>query len=312
MTDYPNNFLKGVFPAFLETLKNHSMAVLTLENDHDSCSLESTISAIENKPDVFSVGLVLEGEIRVQINLQEFVVKQNDMIIALPDAKKHILNSGNSKATVKLVGLLTDSALLVTISDKFVSHFQNYFTTSFKPIWNLKEQEAIHLRQVMDQLHYYTQLPKDKPFGQELLNTALQVFLYEIAALASTYAEPLQIQSSRKKRLFLNFYVLVKRHFKHERRVSFYADKLFVTPKYLSEVTKEISGNTAGYIIDSFVIAESKDLLDSGTLSIAQIATELQFSDQSFFGKYFKRHTGLSPKKYREIPLNEKIIRNLS
>ncbi len=84
-----------------------------------------------------------------------------------------------------------------------------------------------------------------------------------------------------------------------ERSVTFYADKLFVTPKHLSAVLKEISEKTAGEWIDLRVILEAKLLLRSTGLNIQEISTKLNFANQSFFGKYFKHLTGMSPRDYR-------------
>ena len=99
--------------------------------------------------------------------------------------------------------------------------------------------------------------------------------------------------------MFERFIRAVSESYKEERSVSYYADKMFLTAKHLSTVVKEISGKTAGEWIDSFVILESKALLKSSELSIQEIADELHFANQSFFGKYFKHHTGMSPKEYR-------------
>ena len=86
---------------------------------------------------------------------------------------------------------------------------------------------------------------------------------------------------------------------KKSESVSYYADKMFLTAKHLSTVVKEISGKTAGEWIDSLVVLEAKALLKSSEMSIQEIADELHFANQSFFGKYFKHHTGMSPKEYR-------------
>ena len=83
------------------------------------------------------------------------------------------------------------------------------------------------------------------------------------------------------------------------RSVSFYSNKMFLTAKHLSTVVKEVSGKTASEWIDSLVILEAKALLKSSELSIQEIADELHFANQSFFGKYFKHHTGMAPKEYR-------------
>lgn len=80
----------------------------------------------------------------------------------------------------------------------------------------------------------------------------------------------------------------------------FMQDKLCVTAKYLSLISKEVSGQPAGNWIDEYVILEAKTLLKSSQMSIQEIADSLNFANQSFFGKYFKHHTGISPKEYRK------------
>ena len=94
---------------------------------------------------------------------------------------------------------------------------------------------------------------------------------------------------------------VVMENYKQERSVSFYADKLCVTAKYLSLVVKNVSGKSAGDWIDEYVILEAKALLKSSNMTIQEIADVLNFANQSFFGKYFKHHTGVSPKEYRKI-----------
>ena len=105
---------------------------------------------------------------------------------------------------------------------------------------------------------------------------------------------------SRKDEIFRQFVSEVELHFKQERSVSFYADKLFVTPKYLSTVIHEVSGRYATDFITAFVINECKALLHSEHISIKEVCNEMNFPNQSFFAKYFKQHTGMTPKEYKQ------------
>jgi YesN/AraC family two-component response regulator len=73
-----------------------------------------------------------------------------------------------------------------------------------------------------------------------------------------------------------------------------------VTPKYLSQTVKEVSGKTAGEFIDEMVMMEAKVLLSDLSLSVAQVSEELFFSDQFFFSKFFKNHAGITPSAYRK------------
>ncbi len=104
---------------------------------------------------------------------------------------------------------------------------------------------------------------------------------------------------NRKEELFRNFVQLVHRHCATERDVSFYARKLNITPRYLSSVAQAVSGKTPKEFIDNHVIVEIKILLKNTNLNIQEISNRMKFADQSFFGRYFKKHTGVSPLQYR-------------
>ena len=95
------------------------------------------------------------------------------------------------------------------------------------------------------------------------------------------------------------FMRLVKDNFRSERQLQFYADKLCITPRYLSRVVKECTGSSAADWIERYVVLEARALLKSTSMTIQQISDELNFPSQTFFGKYFKRRVGMSPKLYR-------------
>ncbi|MBD5280683.1 MAG: AraC family transcriptional regulator [Bacteroides sp.] len=110
------------------------------------------------------------------------------------------------------------------------------------------------------------------------------------------YAESYPKSNNRIPDQFIN---LVQQNFKTERFLEFYASKLEITPKHLSRTLKSITGYTAVEWIERYVILEAKVLLKSTNMNIQQIADELNFPSQSFFGKYFKKIVGLSPKEFR-------------
>jgi AraC-like DNA-binding protein len=109
-----------------------------------------------------------------------------------------------------------------------------------------------------------------------------------------------EVQQSKQSILLERFMKLVQENFREQRDIGFYADKLCLTPKYLSKILKDNSGSSASEWIDNHVVLEAKALLKSTNMTIQQISEELNFPSQSFFGKYFKRVVGVSPKEYRE------------
>jgi YesN/AraC family two-component response regulator len=124
--------------------------------------------------------------------------------------------------------------------------------------------------------------------------------MFELAALYRKYNVSKNPNVSRKEELTLRFVQMVSAHFREQRSVQFYADQLFVTAKYLSVAVKEVTSKSSGAVIDEAVVSEAKILLSNPSSTIAEIAEALNFSDQSFFGKYFKKHSGYSPSEYRQ------------
>ena len=108
-----------------------------------------------------------------------------------------------------------------------------------------------------------------------------------------------QSPSVKAKYIYDHFLRLVTDYHTTERNMAFYADKLCLTPKYLSKLVKSVSGRSAPDWIDSFVILESKNLLKYSDLSIKEIVVKLNFPNQSVFYKFFKSHTGKTPSQYR-------------
>jgi len=106
--------------------------------------------------------------------------------------------------------------------------------------------------------------------------------------------------SNRKKAMFNAFLRNVEENHRKEHSVKYYADELFVTPKYLSFVINEMSGKSPKQWIDDYVALDAKVLLQSSEKDIQQISDELNFIDVGFFCKFFKRMTGMTPKAFRE------------
>lgn len=128
-----------------------------------------------------------------------------------------------------------------------------------------------------------------------------RAFYYEVCNLLDKRVHPNNSpRQTRAYALFDRFIRLVSQNFKRERTVEWYSNELCVTAKHLSEVVKQVSGKTAGQWIQTIVVVEIKTLLSQSSLSIKEIADEMNFSNQSFLGKYFKNVEGISPTDYRK------------
>lgn len=138
---------------------------------------------------------------------------------------------------------------------------------------------------------------KSNPYGTQALLFHILNFIFRHGYKCF---EPFKDEVvSKQGRMSDQFLELVQQHFRKERFLDFYAEKLEVSPKHLSRTLKRQTGFTAVEWIERYVILEAKVLLKSSNLNIQQIADELNFPTQSFFGKYFKKFTGISPKEFR-------------
>ena len=142
-------------------------------------------------------------------------------------------------------------------------------------------------------------------FTAEIIRSEFRLLIYRICRVIDHYTDiseitPNLVPHDRHERYFERFVQTLSRHYMQERSVGFYADELNLTPKYLTTVIRKASGRTATDWINSFVILEAKNMLKYSALSIQEIAYRLNFPNQSFFGKYFKNHTGKTPSAYRE------------
>ncbi|WP_291868274.1 helix-turn-helix domain-containing protein [Maribacter sp.] len=245
----------------------------------------------------YALIFVVAGELNILVNLITYNVKKNECI-AYP-----------LKTVTQIVGVRPDLKIItISFSAKFIfDNFFNkaaidgfdFFTATTIPKLKLTATQGKLLKSLAKLLKHYNCLKEDSLFKVDLIRSTFEVILYNYAAIFKKKYPELKIELSRQEELGLRFWNILEENVKKERTVQFYADTLNVTTGYLSKVLKEVTGKTTSRLIDDAVIMEARLLLENPKLSIAQIAEELQFSNQSFFGKYFKKQTGLSPTTYR-------------
>ena len=142
---------------------------------------------------------------------------------------------------------------------------------------------------------------KDNEFIMLMQRNFVQTFILYLYDKCKAHFESLENQFTRKQRHYFTFLSLLDKHFKEERSVDFYADKLCITRRYLRKITIEANQNESPKkMIDKRLVIEIKLLLQNIDMPIQEIADCLNFPDQSYLSRYFKLHTGMSPSRYRE------------
>lgn len=155
------------------------------------------------------------------------------------------------------------------------------------------------------QMASYTYRDRGNIFRNTIIRNRLQNVLLEAFDKTQRFAPDVHSQTgtTRQADLFQRFVALVHEHCTEQREVAFYADRLCISTRYLSTIIRSVAHSTAKEFIDRSVVLEIKMLLGSTELSLQEIAYRLHFPDQSYLGRFFKKHTGVSPTEFRNAKM---------
>ena len=248
--------------------------------------------------DAFIIGVGTEGETSVSFNLHEFKLKKDSIFIFTPKNVLQVNSQQYFKADV--IAISPDFMRRINIDIKNMMPLFLKFVEN--PALTLTPEESRSMRGMIAQIERETRGPETH-FSFDIVSGLIAATIYKVGDIMYHYlAEHPEEQNNshnRAEEYFKQFTHLLGEHFREERSVGFYARQLCITPKYLTTLIKRISGQSVSEWIDNYVILEAKTLLKYSTMSIQEIAYYLNFPNQSFFGSYFKRNTGMSPSQYK-------------
>ena len=167
------------------------------------------------------------------------------------------------------------------------------------PVFHLDDNQAKSLEKDIEHIKEKI-VDTGHRFRRELVMTMLKALIIDMSNIIYRFQQVGDEAQTRAEVIFRDFIQTVEKNYRTERRVSWYAQQLCITSKYLSETVRTVSRRTPSDWIDSYVTRELRVMLRNSTMSIKQIADELNFVNQSFMGKYFKEHVGMSPSKFRK------------
>ena len=234
------------------------------------------------------------GFMRVRLNLKEYTLAENDVLVVLPGSVGECLEI-SADVELALIGLSDYWPMREQQASLGMDFLKFYTSTALMHISQADMEESMHL--------YYLMRAKleqsDYVYRLEAVTGYLQVLFYNSYQWISEYNRRHSQQvENRQQQLFDAFLKLVQAHYTEHRSMAYYAGKLCLTPKYLSQVILEVSGRYATDWIRDYVILDAKALLKSGKYTVQQVGDLLNFSNASFFGKYFKAAVGCTPRKY--------------
>jgi len=250
----------------------------------------------------------MEGDLNVEINMKNYRISRNSVIINVPGNICRV-SSGDDEQTLKNLHFL-----IIAVSGDFLSGSRMDFVRLFNESLSVLKNPCFVMED--DEMnvfsHYYSLIQelieKNPQSLTQVLRYLISSALYYAGSIWKSRLDNASMikgsseteeNTTRAKLVFESFLKLVAEYHDRERGMAFYADKLCLTPKYLSKLVKNVSGKSGPEWIDSFVVMEAKNMLKYSEMSIKEIVYRLNFPNSSVFYKFFKAHTGQTPSEYR-------------
>lgn len=237
----------------------------------------------------------------MQIHFLDYEIKAGDIAVLPPQLLMDTKYLSDDSEIVT-IGISLDFMSAFPMLREFVMNDQ----LRWQPVVRLQEDEGRLQNELLSLIKgFYNKKPS--PNKAEMLRHLVMVMINMISEMYSELPNSKSSPKSRTHEIIDDFYQLILKHTKEHRNVNFYAEKLHLTPQYLSTFLKEKTGRSVAQWVDHILILEAKTLLKSTNLSIKEISNALNFGETSIFCRYFKRISGVSPTSYR----NQKNIAKL-
>lgn len=283
------------------SLESHETQQHTFYNDGELAFSLNEVSELHlpAQLEMHAIALVRQGKGMININGNTYEAQKNDIFICPPNT---IIQNSLMSIDFKGYFIFVSTAYLQRIMPFAENIWDIKFLFEKNPIYHMKPEEATVFCQYFDLFCSKMHLPQ--PIQKKVIDTLMLAFMYDMtAALGQSINKPVRPFSAGES-IFKRFVEMLETSYPKKRSVSYYAEKLHITPKYLSSICKQISGMRPSDIIDRYVLKNIDYLMKHTNKSIKEIYVELEFPNLSFFGKYVKQHWGMSPKAYREQCVN--------
>lgn len=256
---------------------------------HNTLPIENSLERLERG----IICICTKGEAEIEIDFMKYHVEKGAIVTAFPI---QVVGQKHSSNDFSLIYFACSKEMLHSILSRIPSEFN--LLLKKKPVFKISEENYLSdikfLKFIKNEYNDAGNI-----FRRKIVVSLLRAFYLKIYNRVYYLSLENVVKPTRRMEIMRMYIDLIMQYYKQSREVAFYANKLNITPKYLSIVTQEINGQGAKKIIDDFMVTEIKLQLKSRSKSIQEISERLNFPDQSFFCKYFKRHTGLTPSEYR-------------
>jgi len=248
-----------------------------------------------HRTSAYAVCLLSKGEIQLESDLFVHIAKAPAIFTIAPSAIRKFTDLGkdyDARILFFRKEVFLDGQADINYLEKF-----DFFEKTGQQVIALNSDKFKQFSTYFDVINRNTL--ENSPHTSDIIRSLIYIVLNELDDVHQTQNKLQSSEDDKNIHILSQFKKLLSEHFIEERLVSFYAEKMHLTPKYFSTVIKEASGKTAGEWINEMLLLEAKFRLKNKEQTIAQIAYSLNFSDPSHFGKFFRKHVGISPSVYR-------------
>lgn len=273
--------------------------IVSFDNFNDPIPASHRSVSFPVKCDSFFTFTLVSGEVRLRINLHDVVVRAGQLLVMMPGC---ILEGQDISDDAVFYGLIVETDYMEVIRKNIglrmdlTQRYYYYTVHSLTP--SLPEIHVQMYKLICAELNR-----DDYRYKKEVVQRYCEIWMLKALSLGEDLEQAPELNKAlnRKEQIFHDFLALLEQFYTQERSISFYADRMCLTPKYLSTIIKEISGKHGMQWIDEYVTLEAKALLRNSNLSVKQVSDQLNFPSQSMFGRFFKKMTGYSPKRYKML-----------
>ena len=237
------------------------------------------------------------GSARYVCDTKDYVTGPNDFSII---SREQSIGGIHANKDFKGVGMVISQDFFSEVIQNVHELASIFMFARTHPVSHLLDTEADTFKDYHQRIKQKI-LDTDHMFRTAVVKSLFTTMVYDLGNSIFRIQKRRQPQQShtRAEAIFFNFIQLLSTYFREERHVGWYSKEMHISPKYLFEMVKEVSGRTPNEWIDMYVVKEIRLLLKNSNLSVKEIANELHFNNQSFMAKYFKFHVGMTPTEYR-------------
>lgn len=303
-------------PEVVDFISQNAVFFTTFGNDYHVSHLELTPEMIDNpglkEPMSFpglSFVMVTSGELEMELNTEVHLIPTGSMLVTDSRTLQKI-KSVKAPKTVVYILFLTQEFLKSLNLD--INVLRNaHIRTSTEPVILDVKGSADMLTGYMRMLNENaTNNNPSSIYTKNISRSLIAALCYQMLQIADNnyvtdvssrvVSSTAKTSGPRRINYVKAFMELIHEHYARERSLGFYADKLCISPKYLSAIIKECTNRSAVEWIDEYVMIEAKNMLRFSGMNIQQVAYALNFRNQSAFGKYFKHLSGMSPSQFQK------------